>query len=336
MQSRHSASGSDARRWPQRPADYQLRDDFRKNGTVGRRDTTVESIIRDQLASPPAGWLTPSTLQVNTALAERIITGLGRKRLVSLTAGDVERFLAGMVREGLATKTIGQTKGLLTKTIRRAQRDSLVGRNVAELADTPHGTHKDSRSMTLEQIGARPASGRAARPHKERRRLRRGRDPRPAHLEAHSGTGRQNRLQLKPLKTEKSRRTLQLPAKVAEALRAHRTAQAAAKLRLGPFYGDMRLVFCGNAGQPIWREGVSRQFKLVCKAAELGTDWHPHEQRHTFVSVLSDAGIDIEAIADAAGHVNRNVTRTVYRHQIADKVTRASAAMDQIFGQVSS
>jgi hypothetical protein len=31
---------------------------------------------------------------------------------------------------------------------------------------------------------------------------------------------------------------------------------------------------------------------------------------------------------DAAGHVNSNVTRAVYRHLIADTVTRAPAAMD--------
>ncbi len=35
----------------------------------------------------------------------------------------------------------------------------------------------------------------------------------------------------------------------------------------------------------------------------------------------SDAGVDIEAIADAAGHKNSQVTRTVYGHQISDKVT---------------
>jgi IS30 family transposase len=54
------------------------------------------------------------------------------------------------------------------------------------------------------------------------------------------------------------------------------------------------------------------------------------------VSVLSDAGVDIDAIADAAGHVNSSVTREVYRHQIADKVSRAAAAMDQIFGSASA
>ena len=50
-------------------------------------------------------------------------------------------------------------------------------------------------------------------------------------------------------------------------------------------------------------------------------------------SVLSDADVDIEDIA--AGHINSGVTRNVNRYQIADKVTKAPAAVDAIFGQVS-
>ena len=51
--------------------------------------------------------------------------------------------------------------------------------------------------------------------------------------------------------------------------------------------------------------------------------------RHSFVSIASDHGASIEDIADAAGHVNPNVTRAVYRHVISDTVTRAPAALDQ-------
>jgi integrase len=60
-----------------------------------------------------------------------------------------------------------------------------------------------------------------------------------------------------------------------------------------------------------------------------------HEQRHTFVSVLSDAGVDIEVVADAAGHISSSVTRTTYRHQIDDVVAGATVTMDEIFGKVS-
>jgi len=51
------------------------------------------------------------------------------------------------------------------------------------------------------------------------------------------------------------------------------------------------------------------------------------------VSVLSDAGVDIEQIADAVGHVNSTITKAVYRHQIADEVTSVATAMDSIFGE---
>jgi integrase len=127
-----------------------------------------------------------------------------------------------------------------------------------------------------------------------------------------------------------------MPAAVAAALRALRADQAADRLRLGRAWHDTGLVFCGDAGQPRQLRGVRAAFKRVTARAGIGGDWQPRELRHTFVSVLSDAGIDIEQIADAAGHVSSNVTRTVYRHQIADVVARAAEAMDRVFGAGSA
>ena len=53
------------------------------------------------------------------------------------------------------------------------------------------------------------------------------------------------------------------------------------------------------------------------------------EARHTAISIASEHGVSIEDLADMAGHVNANVTRATYRHQISDTVTRAPAALDQ-------
>ncbi|MGA8461085.1 MAG: hypothetical protein WB800_37205 [Streptosporangiaceae bacterium] len=39
----------------------------------------------------------------------------------------------------------------------------------------------------------------------------------------------------------------------------------------------------------------------------------------------------IEKIADAVGHVNSSVTRTVYRHQIADAVSETATVMDRLY-----
>ena len=74
---------------------------------------------------------------------------------------------------------------------------------------------------------------------------------------------------------------------------------------------------------------MNKRFKEVLAAAGLDPDRQPRETRHSFVSIASDSGVSIEDIADAAGHVNPNITRAVYRHQISDTVTRAPAALDR-------
>jgi integrase len=132
------------------------------------------------------------------------------------------------------------------------------------------------------------------------------------------------------LKTETSKRTLAMPEAVRAALTALRKEQAAERLRLGAAYqGRHDLVFRDSAGRPMSRQRMNVQLKRVCEAAGIGSDWQPRETRHSFVSIASDSGVSIEDIADAAGHVNANVTRGVYRHVISDTVTRAPAAMDR-------
>jgi integrase len=128
-----------------------------------------------------------------------------------------------------------------------------------------------------------------------------------------------------------------MPRQVAAALLALRKEQAATRLKLGESY-DLRglsIVFGDGAGAPKWPQDVRRDFQKFCGRAGIGTSWVPREQRHTFVSVLSDSGVDIEQIADAVGHINSTVTKAVYRHQIADEVTSAATVMDSIFGEAN-
>lgn len=329
----------------------KLRAEKRRTGTVPRQDTTVESVIADRLANPPQNVRSPITRRVHADHALRIIAALGRVKLVRLTPGQVERFLRAMADDGYARKTIADTRSLLAGAIRRAERDGLVGRNVAALAELPEGARKHSRAMTLEQIGTllacdltpwwrayisvgvmcglRPGEllGLRWQDVDFAERLVRVRHS----LKQANGGGPV----LADLKTERSRRTLVMPSAVASALRALKAGQAAMRLQLGSAYADHDLVFSRDDGRPASRQSVYAGFRRVCKRAGIG-QFHPHELRHTFVSVLSDAGVDMEQIADAAGHVSSNVTRTVYRHQISDKVAAAAAAMDRIFGTGSA
>jgi integrase len=337
----------------------ELRAELKKTGSVAPRDLTVADVINDLLAHPPADWRSPLTLINRKNYAARITAALGKVKVARLTVAQVERFLEDAAAEGLSADMMRRLRSTLRLAIRRVERNGKISRNVAALAEVPTGPRRQSRSMTLEDIrallglklntwwrayivtalmtGLRPGEllglrwedvDFAAGVIRVRKCLKALPDP---------ATGRRRPV-LEDLKTERSRRTIQMPRQVETTLLALRKEQAAWRLKLGSAY-DLRglaIVFGDRAGAPRWQQDVRRYFKVLCGRAGIGENWTPREQRHTFVSVLSDSGVDIEQIADAVGHINSTVTKNTYRHQIADKVTAAASVMDSIFGASSS
>ena len=63
------------------------------------------------------------------------------------------------------------------------------------------------------------------------------------------------------------------------------------------------------------RRDLRRALKLVPGLEP--KDWTPRELRHSFVSLLSDAGVPVEMISQLVGHRGTSVTEIVYRHQIS-------------------
>jgi site-specific recombinase XerD len=126
-----------------------------------------------------------------------------------------------------------------------------------------------------------------------------------------------------------------MPVPARSALKMLRSEQAADRLRLGEFYTASGLVFADSAGRPVWPQTAAREFKDLCEKAALGRDWQLRELRHTFVCQMSQAGVDLEEIADHVGHINSNVTRGVYRHLLTDKLWTAAVAFDKLYGASS-
>ena len=54
-------------------------------------------------------------------------------------------------------------------------------------------------------------------------------------------------------------------------------------------------------------------------------EWTAREMRHSFVSLLSDAGVPVEKIARLVGHTGTATTELVYRKQIRPVVTGGAA-----------
>jgi site-specific recombinase XerD len=72
---------------------------------------------------------------------------------------------------------------------------------------------------------------------------------------------------------------------------------------------DNDLVFTTQLGTPLDAANVRRAFRQVAEHAGLqAEEWTPRELRHSFVSLLSSAGIPIEDIAHLVGHANTRTT----------------------------
>ena len=100
------------------------------------------------------------------------------------------------------------------------------------------------------------------------------------------------------LKTERSRRTLAIPAEVAPMSRPGEDGAGGRRRARLPRHGPASACAMGRPW-PQPRKNSSGS------ASALGSrDWQP-EQRLIFVSILSDAGVDIDQIADAAGRIQR-------------------------------
>ncbi len=95
----------------------------------------------------------------------------------------------------------------------------------------------------------------------------------------------------------------------------------------------MGIVFATVRGTQMDAANVRRDFR---RALELvpgidPADWTPRELRHSFVSVLSDAGVPLEEISRLVGHSGTTVTELVYRHQLKPVIQTGATVMDRLF-----
>lgn len=310
---------------------------------VAQRGYTVREAVESWLQYGLVGR-EPSTVENRRIMAEKhVIPALGARRLVELSAEEVDVWLAEKART-LSTDTVVRLHSILRSSIHRAQARELVRRNVALLCQPPRGTTgRPSKSLTLDQARAVLAAAEGTAMHayvvvslltgartEELRALTWDHldlDGDPPTIEVWRSVRRGGET-----KTPLSRRTLELPDRVRDALRTHRQLQREARLKAGSAWTDHGLVFCTSHGTELDAANVRRSFRGVAQAAGLDSGtWTPRELRHSFVSLLSSSGMPIEDIAHLVGHANTRTTEKVYRKELRPVLTKGARTMDAIF-----
>ncbi len=321
----------------------QIIRDYEDGQITSSSGYTVAQAVRDWLQFGLPGrhgdTITKCTILANT----HIIPRLGSRKLRELSADDVDRWLADKA-ETLSTSTLQILRSILRGSITRAQARDKVKRNVVLLCDVLQGQEgRPSKSLSYDQADALLAAAEGSSLHayivvslltgartEELRALTRSHvdlDATPPVIMVWRSVSAGG-----DTKTRKSRRTLELPQRCADALRLHRARQDQLRKRAGDRWHDNHLVFASRVGTALWAGNVCRSFRAVLAAAGLDpADWTPRELRHSFVSLMSDAGVPIEKIARLVGHTGTTTTETVYRKQIRPVIVGGAEVMDSLF-----
>jgi integrase len=126
-------------------------------------------------------------------------------------------------------------------------------------------------------------------------------------------------------KTKGSRRTITLPSLTVEALKVHKTEQAAERLRLG--LGKAELVFTRTDGEPVSLDYVSRTFgELIAKLGVTPITFHG--LRHTHISHQLMDCVHVKVVSERAGHANVSITLAVYAAFLPSLQDQAAAGVD--------
>jgi integrase len=340
-----------------------LHDELSRSVRSSRRYTIAQA-VDDWLADGMDGRSAATVAKYRHVLAP-VLAELGHRVLTDLTAGEVKTALSRYAATH-ATETASIARLGLERAIRHAEANDLVSRNVAALVQTPKGrTGRPSKALTATQAAA---VLRASRQDHEVREFP-GCPPRPpALMHAYIAVcllagirteevralcwdhvdldGRPDADPPMPpsvavwrsvrahgdTKTERSRRTLALPAMAVAALRDLGGHQDDDRAQAGGLWQESGLVFTTRIGTPLSAGHVRRMFKDVCQHAGIGADWTPRELRTSFVSLMSERGVSTEEIARLVGHSSTRVTETVYRRELRPVMTTGAEVMDAVFG----
>ncbi len=241
-----------------------------------------------------------------------IVPSVGSIPLVRLGPADIRLLLATCTRAGLSARSVGHVHATLRTALGAALRDGHVVRNAAALVTAPHGPKPrvhpigpdDARAILAAVEGDRLAPL-VAVALGVGLRLGEALGLRWADVDLDAGTlAVRTALRRTPVefreegepiyrlvapKTDRSRRTIQLPEFAIAALRDQHRAQAKARLAAGEGWLKNDLVFSGPTGGPIPPGSVTRRFERLVSEAGLGR-LRFHDLRHAAATVMLAQG----------------------------------------------
>lgn len=142
---------------------------------------------------------------------------------------------------------------------------------------------------------------------------------------------------LTPPKTKKAIRTIDVDEDIMKMLKKHKTRQAKIRLsrkKMIEDYHDENFVFCRDNGYPFCQRNIYDRIKSVLKKSGIGKEGGPHILRHTHITLLVEAGVDLKTIMDRVGHEDSKTTYNIYTHVTEKMKKDAQTKMKNQFGDL--
>ena len=311
---------------------------------VGDRSATVTQALAEFLERDlPNRDLAPKTMELYTWTAGLIRDQLGSIRLTDLTVDHIEAMLdrlATREQAPLSRSSLTKVRGTLQRAIAFAERRGKAIRNPALAATiTPHAPRSQPRqALVPDEARTLLAALRGERDGlmfglSLRLGLRPGESAALYWSDVEGGAvnvvrgvrrDRGRPVIVDEVKTEGSRRTIDLPDDLSAWLADHRRQQAA-EILAAPSWADARIVFPTRVGTVTDPTKARRRLAKICTEAGV-TVVRPNELRHSCASLLSDAGVPLELIADLLGHASTDMLDRTYRHRLRPSIDVAARA----------
>jgi integrase len=310
-----------------------------RQGLFSKDDAiTVSAFLTNYMETVGQHTLRPKTVEAYSYLIRsHIIPVLGRIKLSQLRPDQVQSLYSQKLEAGLSRRTVQFIHSIIHKSLEQALRWGLVVRNVSDLVDPPSPTKRPPTIYTVEQINKLLEAvsdskiklalnlavsggfreGEILGIHLEDIEVETGTIKVSHAVQYQVGKG----VVITTPKTDKSRRSVRLPAQAASDLREY-----ASQLNR-----DQGLLFTTSSAKPINPRFLIKKFKEAIEVAGL-PEIRFHDLRHTHSTLLLQAGVNPRLVQDRLGHSSITLTMDTYSHVLPGMQDEVVEKLDKVFG----
>jgi len=281
-------------------------------------------------------------------IREHITPAIGMMKLSKLDTPNIQALYTAKLKDGLKPSSVRYIHAVLHSALKKAVELRLIPRNPAASARPPKFRQEEITPLDAEQSRVLLEAAKGDRFEclyilSLMCGLRMGEalGLKWSDIDLEAGTLRVHR-QLQRIREggglvfsepkNASRRTIDLPQRVLEALRGRRKRQLEEQLRADGKWQDSGLVFASRKGTPLDAQNiVNRYFKPLLRRTRL-PEIRWHDLRHTCAALLLGRGVHPKMVQHLLGHGSIQLTLDRYSHWIPSMGRATAEGMDEALG----